>query len=136
MLGQRMGKISRIDVFDRPAEQLIALGRMMFCALSLAAMVVDPSAPFQRTRAELTLLVAYSAFAIVVLMLRVWRVPYVWTAYIIHSVDIAVLTTLLFWAKDQVSTFFAVFMLLQSGLAQWCCCSAQSSMAHVIWPPH
>jgi signal transduction histidine kinase len=106
-----MGKISRIDVFDRPAEQLIALGRMMFCALSLAAMVVDPSAPFQRTRAELTLLVAYSAFAIVVLMLRVWRVPYAWTAYIIHSVDIAVLTTLLFWAKDQVSTFFAVFML-------------------------
>ena len=111
MLGQRMGKISRIDVFDRPAEQLIALGRVIFCALSLAAMIVDPSAPFQRTREELTLLVAYFAFAIVVLMLRVWRVPYAWTAYIIHLVDIAVLTTLLFWAKDQISAFFAVFML-------------------------
>ena len=37
--------------------------------------------------------------------------PTSWTAYIIHLVDIAVLTTLLFWAKDQIGAFFAVFIL-------------------------
>ena len=111
MLGQRMRKISRVDLFDRPAEQLVAVGRVIFCLLFLLAIVIDPGSPFQRTSAELTLLVAYSAFAIAVLTVRVWRLPYSWTAYVIHLVDIAVLTTLLFWAQDQIGAFFAVFIL-------------------------
>lgn len=106
-----MRKISRVDLFDRPAEQLVAVGRVIFCLLFLPAIEIDPGSPFQRTSAELTLLVAYSAFAIAVLTVRVWRLPYSWTAYVIHLVDIAVLTTLLFWAQDKIGAFFAVFIL-------------------------
>ena len=61
--------------------------------------------------AEATLLSAYSAFALGVLLLRVWRLPYVWTAYTIHLIDICVLVSLLLWAGDQIGAFSAVFIL-------------------------
>jgi signal transduction histidine kinase len=105
-----MVKISRADLFDRPAEQLIAVGRVIFCLLLLAATAIDPGF-LQRASAELGLLVAYSAFAFAILAARVWRRSRPWGGYLIHLVDIAALTTLSSWAHEKIGIFFSVFTL-------------------------
>jgi signal transduction histidine kinase len=112
MLGlKRMGKISQVGLFDRPAEQLIAVGRVIFCLFFLSALVIGSASPSHGTTAEVALLSVYSAFALAVLLLRVWRLPYGWTAYTIHLIDICILVILLLWARDQIGAFFAVFIL-------------------------
>jgi signal transduction histidine kinase len=115
-----MGKISRVDLFDRPAEQLIAVGRVIFCLFFLTAIALGAVSP-SRATAEVALLSVYSAFALAVLLARVWTLPYRWTAYIIHLIDTGVLVILLIWARTQIGAFFAVFILffLLSASVRW-----------------
>ncbi|MBV8056664.1 MAG: hypothetical protein JO071_15640 [Deltaproteobacteria bacterium] len=104
-------KISRATLFDLPAEQIIAVGRLIFWLLLFSAVAVYPDYPFQQVSAKLAVLIAYATFAFAMLAARIWRLPRPWSQYLIHLVDIAAIVTLWPWAQERIGAFFAVFVL-------------------------
>lgn len=115
----RIVKISRAALFDLPAEQIIAVGRLIFCLLVFSTIAVHlPGYTFQELTAELAVPIAYAGFAFAILAARNWRLSRSWNAYLNHLVDIAVIT-LWPWAQGRIGAFFAVFilfLLLAAGL--------------------
>src|SRR5258705_11669308 len=122
-LSRRVSRSERFtvaDVFDAPAERVIAQGRLVLCALSLAAIHLDPTQPARYASAAYDFLIAYSAFAAVLLVVTIWRFLGPTTRVLIHVVDIAVVSILLFLTDGPTSPFFAFFtFILLAATMRW-----------------
>jgi signal transduction histidine kinase len=112
-------KVSRADVFDAPAERIIAQGRLVLAALSVIAVQLNPALVTTDNGTAMAVLVAYGIFAAGLTVGRVWRCREPAAGYLVHACDVAfllVLGALSGGRATPVSTFFAVFVLLSASL--------------------
>jgi signal transduction histidine kinase len=106
------------QLFDAPAEIVIAHGRVVLAAFSLAAITIDPTEPPQLSLYVGATLSLYAAYAVALLGALHWRLLHNPNAWLIHSIDLAVLALLLFLTEGLTSPFlvFFTFVLLAASL--------------------
>ena len=83
----------RVRALDGPIERAVAYGRIILAIFALLASQVDVNLPDYRG-AELNVLIAYTCFAILLLALRVWRIPGRSIPYVVHFIDLSCVVTL------------------------------------------
>jgi signal transduction histidine kinase len=109
------------SLFKYQSGRVIALGRVMLCAVLLIAVSADHSEPQLAWVRTYSLLTGYSAAAgvIAVLTWRNWWLD-ARLAVITHGVDMAVFTAIVFSANSTTSPFFLFFVLpLLSAAIRW-----------------
>jgi signal transduction histidine kinase len=131
-------EVSRADVFDAPAERIIAQGRLVLAALSLIAVQVNPALVTIDNGTAMAVLVAYGIFAVGLTVGRVWRFREPAAGYLVHACDVAfllVLGALSGGRATPVSAFFAFFVLLAASLRwNWQAVVATAgALALAIW---
>ena len=131
-------EVSRADVFDAPAERIIAQGRLVLAALSLIAVQVNPALVTIDNGTAMAVLVAYGIFAVGLTVGRVWRFREPAAGYLVHACDVAFLLVLgALWGgrATPVSAFFAFFVLLAASLRwNWQAVVATAgALALAIW---
>ncbi|HUP59522.1 MAG TPA: sensor histidine kinase [Thermoanaerobaculia bacterium] len=93
------------------AERLIALGRFILAFSSLGAVYLEPSTPARHQQTTYTLLAAYTAYALIVLVLA-WRspVPPPRQRLASHVLDIVLFTLFIYLTEGPASPFFLYFV--------------------------
>ncbi|MBV9631494.1 MAG: ATP-binding protein [Xanthobacteraceae bacterium] len=112
-------EVSRADVFDAPAERIIAQGRLVLATLSVIAVQLNPALVTIDNGTAIAVLVAYGIFAIGLTVGRVWRFREPAAGYLVHACDVAfllVLGALSGGRATPVSAFFAFFVLVAASL--------------------
>ena len=112
-------RIGRADVLDAPTERMIAEGRLILAALSLAAVIINPDLLKPHRTVAFEVLIAYAVFAIALVALRVWRFPRPTAGYAVHTLDIAfqvALSAVTAARASPVLSFFTFFVLLAASL--------------------
>ena len=106
------------QLFDAPAEIVIAHGRVVLAAISLVAITVDPTEPQNLAQFVAATLILYAGYAVAVLAALHWRIIYKLNDALIHAIDLAVLALLLFLTEGFSSPFlvFFPFALLAASL--------------------
>src|SRR5437899_113592 len=108
------------DLLDAPAERVVAQGRLVLCALSVWAIHLDPTEPARYATTAYGLLIAYFAFSAALVALTILRILGPATRLVIHFVDIAVVSILLFLTDGPTSPFFAFFtFILLAATMRW-----------------
>jgi signal transduction histidine kinase len=130
--------VSPADVFDAPAERIIAEGRLVLAALSLAALQIDPALITIGNGTATAVLFAYAIFAVGLTVGRVWRFREPVAGYLVHACDVAfllVLSALSGGGATPVSAFFAFSILLAASLRwNWQAVVATAgALALAIW---
>jgi signal transduction histidine kinase len=108
-------------LFKYQSGRVIALGRVMLCAVLLIAVSADHSQPYLAWVRTYSLLTAYAvaASAIAFLTWRNWWLD-ARLAIVTHGVDMAVFTAIVFSANSTTSPFFLFFVLpLLSAAIRW-----------------
>src|SRR5262245_48032113 len=107
-------RITRADLFDAPAERMIAEGRIVVAAVSMFAAWINPELLAQADSAAFKLLAIYVLMAIALVVIRVWRIPGAATGYAVHTLDITFLFALSALTGMRASPFFAflIFFVL------------------------
>src|SRR5436309_2644597 len=111
-LSRRLARAERItaaDLFDAPAERVIASARIFLCAMSLVAVQVDPSQPARYATAVTAILWTYFAIACAVAFITSRQRPRRWLVRLIHFGDILATLLLLLLTEGPGSPFFAFF---------------------------
>jgi signal transduction histidine kinase len=132
-------KITRADVFDNPAELVVAQFRLVLCALGLFAIYIDPLEPASYATAAQVLIIAYSVFAIAVLVIAAVNSPGPTAGYLIHTTDIILLAaTFLVITQGRPNPLigvFTVFLLIAAALRwDWRgVIATTAALAVVIW---
>ena len=108
----RAQSITRADLFDAPAEQVIAQWQVIVCALSLLAVYIDPTHPIHYGTPMMVVLIAYSLLAVALMTVPVWKVPGRAVGYLVHIGDMTFLATLFFMSNGRANPFFAFFSFL------------------------
>ena len=106
------------QVFDAPVEIVIAQGRAVLAAFSLAAITIDPTEPKQLAPLVAATLILYAAYSVALLGAlhrRYVRNPGIW---LVHSVDLLIVAVLLSLTDGFSSPFlvFFTFALLAASL--------------------
>ena len=102
-------RVTRAEIFNAPTERVIALGRLLLCALSTLAIQIEPTEPAQyAANAELTLML-YLAFAAILVALTRYRFLSQTTRAAIHFADIVFIAVLLSLTDGSTSPFFVFF---------------------------
>src|SRR6476469_8193251 len=96
------------QLFDAPAEIVVAHGRVVISAFSLAAIVIDPTEPQRLAPLVAGTLMMYSAYAVVLLASLHRRFIHNPNVTLVHLVDLAVVALLLV-LTDGLSSPFLVF---------------------------
>ena len=105
----RAQSITRADLFDAPAEQVIAQWRVIVCAVSLLAVYIDPTHPIHHGTPMMVVLIAYSLLAVALMTVPVSKVPGRAVGYLVHIGDMTFLATLFFMSNGRANPFFAFF---------------------------
>src|SRR5688500_6036662 len=96
--------------FRHRSGRVIALGRLVIAAVYLLAIYLDPAMPQQNPAFAYGLLVAYTLWA-VIMLLFIWSDW--WFDYrssgIAHLIDIAAFGTLIFFTDGYTSPFYSFF---------------------------
>jgi len=106
------------QLFDEPAEIVIAHGRVVLTALSLAAITIDPTEPQQLAQYVATTLILYAAYSVAMLAALYWRFIHNLNGGLVHAIDLAVVALLLGLTEGFSSPFlvFFTFALLTASL--------------------
>ena len=109
------------DIFDAPAERVIALSRFILCLLSLFIAHLQPTQPAQYASTATLVLVAYTVFSAGLLALTYQRFPALSTQRLIHLADILVVSVLLFLTEGgtSLSLVWFIFVLLSAVFRRW-----------------
>jgi signal transduction histidine kinase len=113
-------KFQLADVFDAPAEWVIAQGRLYLCAFSLIAVSLDPPQPFEIATATSRMLWIYFLFSIGLVIATNWRLPDRQSRIGIHCADIIVTSLLLLLTQAMTGPFFVFFtFVLLAATLRW-----------------
>ena len=106
------------QIFDAPAEIVIAHGRAVLAAFSLAAITIDPTEPERLAPLVAATLILYAAYAVALLGALHWRFVRNLRFWMVHSIDLLVVALLLFLTDGFSSPFlvFFTFALLAASL--------------------
>jgi signal transduction histidine kinase len=106
------------QLFDAPAEIVIAHGRVVLGALSLVAITIDPTQPLSLVPLVAATLIMYTAYAVVLLAVLHRRLVNNVPVSVIHTIDLVVVTLLLVLTDGFSSPFlvFFTFALLAASL--------------------
>lgn len=106
------------QLFDAPAEIVIAHGRVVLAAFSLAAITIDPSEPQRLVPFVSTTILLYAAYSVLILAALHWRIFANLNGAMIHALDLAIVALLLFLTQGFSSPFlvFFTFALLAASL--------------------
>ena len=131
-------RVTPADVFDAPAERIIAEGRLVLAALSLLAVQINPPLTTVGDGVAKAVLIAYGIFAAGLTAGRVWRFREPVAGYLVHACDVGFLLVLSATSGGRmtlVNAFFAFFVLLAASLRwNWQAVVATSAvLAVVIW---
>src|SRR5205809_5115880 len=85
-------RITSADIFNAPAERVIAQARLLLCALAALAIQFAPTPPTQYAATAQVILWAYLAFAAVLVALTRYRFLTPTMRGIIHFVDIVMIS--------------------------------------------
>jgi signal transduction histidine kinase len=96
------------QLFDAPAEIIIAHGRVVLSVISLAAVSFEPTKPAQHAPLVVQILIFYATFALAVLAGLHWRLTENPNAIALHVIDLSTLALLLS-ITDGLSSPFLVF---------------------------
>lgn len=93
------------------AERLIAAGRFVLAFSSLAAVYVEPSTPVAHQQTTYTLLLIYTAYALVTVALS-WRrsVPSAQWRLLSHALDLVLFSLFVYLTEGPASPFFLYFV--------------------------
>jgi signal transduction histidine kinase len=119
-LSQRISRLEQLtaaDLFDAPAERVIAQGRLVLSAFALLAVQIEPTEPALYATVVNYLVLTYLLIAVALVVLT-RRIPPPFTPLLIHVVDISLVSILLVLSDAPSSPFFAffTFILLASAL--------------------
>jgi signal transduction histidine kinase len=112
-------QISRADLFDAPTERIIAEGRVVLAALSLAATLLNPALLVTGDGTAWAVLIAYAVFAVGLTVGRVWRFREPAAGYLVHACDVGFLLALGVLTSGRANplmAFFTFFVLLAASL--------------------
>ena len=106
------------QLFDAPAEIVVAHGRVVLAAFSVAAIAIDPTEPAHLAHFVTITLVLYAAYSVAVLAALHWRLIHNVKVTWVHTIDLAVVALLLFLTEGFSSPFlvFFTFALLAASL--------------------
>lgn len=106
------------QLFDAPAEIVVAHGRVVLAGVSLAAISLDPTEPPDLSNLVASVLIIYACYALAILMVLHWRFIHNVRGVYLHAIDFAVLALLLFLTEGLSSPFlvFFTFALLAASL--------------------
>ena len=106
------------QLFDAPAETVIAHGRVVMVAISLAGITVEPTEPPAWASAVQNVLIFYALYSLIVLTALHWRYVRQIQGVFPHALDISVVAALLFLTDGFSSPFlvFFTFVLLAASL--------------------
>jgi len=121
-----LGKISHFvgivptDIFDAPAERLIARGRVVLCTLSMLALHLEPTPPTGYAVVIYITLIFYCLFAGLLIAWTSWRIPTFVESQFIHTADIAFMSIFMFLIEGPTSPIFASFtFVLLAATLRW-----------------
>jgi signal transduction histidine kinase len=110
----------RADVFDAPAEWVIAQGRLFLCALSLVAIYLEPAQPAHFALATDYMLTGYFIYAVGLVIATNYRLPDPDSQRRIHAGDVLATSLLLFLTEGPTSPFIAFFIfILLAATLRW-----------------
>jgi signal transduction histidine kinase len=102
-------RITRADIFNAPTERVIALGRLLLCALSTLAIQLQPTEPAQHAANTQLAMMLYLLFAAILVPLTRYRFLSQRTRAVIHLADILFISVLLSLTDGPTSPFFVFF---------------------------
>lgn len=108
------------QLFDAPAEIVVAHGRVVLTTISLAATYFDPTTPPAFAPLVLAVLIVYATYALAMLAALHWRVVENPSAILVHLIDLTTLALLLV-VTDGLSSPFLVFFpfVLLAAALRW-----------------
>src|SRR5262245_54141241 len=113
-------RLTRADIFNAPTERVIALGRLLLCALSTLAIQHEPTAPVQHAANTELAMMLYLLFAAILVPLTRYRFLSARTCAAIHVADIAFISVLLSLTDGPTSPFFVFFtFVLLAATLRW-----------------
>src|SRR5438094_9092171 len=113
-------RITSADIFNAPAERVIAQGRLLLCALATLVIQFAPTQPTQYAAAAALMLWVYFAFAATLVALTRYRFLTPTMSWLIPVVDILMISELLSLTEGPTSPFFAFFMFaLLAATLRW-----------------
>jgi signal transduction histidine kinase len=124
-------RITRADIFNAPAERVIALGRLLLCALSTLAIQLEPTEPAQHAANVQLTVMLYLLFAAILVPVTRYGFLSQRTRATIHAADIVFISVLVFLTDGPTSPFFVffTFALLAATLRwQWQAVVATAAM--------
>src|SRR5437016_4752074 len=114
------GREVALRVFALPAEALIDAARLALAAVALLTISIDPVQPAESATVVRGLLMAYVAFAAVLLAIPVDRKTGGRLQLAVHTVDIAVFSALMHYSEGPTGRFFPFFnFALIAGTLRW-----------------
>src|SRR5262249_31277760 len=113
-------RITSADIFNAPAERVIAQGRLLLCALATLTMQFAPTQPTQYAVAAEFILWAYLAFAAIMVALTRYRFLTPTMRGVTHVIDVAMISELLSLTDGPSSPFFVFFtFVLLAAMLRW-----------------
>jgi signal transduction histidine kinase len=113
-------RVTSADIFNAPAERVIAQGRLLLCALALLAVQFAPLQLTPSTLAAVLLLLAYFVFASILVGLTRYRFLGPRVRQAIHAIDIVFVSLLLLLNSGPSGPFFAFFtFVLLAATMRW-----------------
>jgi len=108
------------EIFDAPAEIVIAYGRVVFTSIALVAIVLDPTEPAETAEAVRAALILYAWYAVVVLAALHWRWVRRVNVVATHTIDLLALALLTMLTQGISSPFLVVFnFVLVAASLRW-----------------
>src|SRR6184192_3459423 len=102
-------RITSADIFNAPAERVIAQGRLLLCALATLVIQFAPTQPTQYAAAAELILWVYLAFASILVALTRYRFLTPTMIWLTHLIDILMISELLSLTEGPTSPFFVFF---------------------------
>jgi signal transduction histidine kinase len=132
------GPVKGANVFDAPAENIIAQGRIILAAIWLFAASIAPELLAPGYSIGFDLLIAYAVLAIGIVMVRLWRFPGRLAGYAAHAIDIGFLFGLGILTEARATPLFAFsgFFVLLSASVRWDWQGAMTTaviLAFAVW---
>ncbi|MEW6641872.1 MAG: histidine kinase [Pseudomonadota bacterium] len=108
------------EIFDAPAEIVIAYGRLVFTSIALVAIVLAPTEPAESAETVRLALILYAWYSVVVLAALHWRWGWRLNALATHTIDLLALSLLTMLTQGISSPFLVVFnFVLVAASLRW-----------------
>jgi signal transduction histidine kinase len=118
--GLALSRSSFAQIFDAPAEIVIAYGRLVFTSIALAAIVFDPTKPVEYANVVRSALILYGCYSTAALAAQHWQWVRKPNALVAHAIDLLALSLLTILTEGFFSPFLVVFnFVLVAASLRW-----------------